>query len=65
MTVKDVASYLKVSEQWVRLHKLDLGVSRIGSNIRFVKASIDTYVTANAWEDAQKLAAKAEIKDVE
>ena len=52
LDVPGVASYLDVSEKFVRRHALELGAVNVGSHLRFRRADIDHYLQVNRL-DAQ------------
>ena len=47
-TVRDVASYLKVSRSWVYQHADELGAVHIGACVRFLPAVIRAFAAAGA-----------------
>jgi len=47
LDVGAVAEYLGVSTKFVRRHALELGGVKVGSNLRFRRADVDSYLQSN------------------
>jgi excisionase family DNA binding protein len=51
LNFKQACAYLNVNEKWLRNHIADIPHWKAGQLLRFTRAALDEYITAN-WVDA-------------
>jgi len=54
LTTKDVCRLLKKSENWVLLHKDDLGSSKRTGTLLFKRSAIDAYIEQDYFQKSTK-----------
>jgi hypothetical protein len=51
MTTAQVCEYIKKSENWVFLHKHDLGCSKRAGGLLFKRADVDAYIDSDYFRE--------------
>lgn len=50
MTLKEVCEYMSKSSTWVDLHKVEIGFTKAGGEVRFKRSDVDAYLESRYYK---------------